>query len=100
MIQSRSRLAHWANLASLLGAALSVTVASSPAIAQDTLARIKRDGVMHVANSGVYPPFESMEAGELVGFDIDLSHLIAKELGVRADIQVIDFKGLIAAIKS
>jgi ABC-type amino acid transport substrate-binding protein len=100
MIQSRSRLALWTSLASLLGAALSVTVASSPAIAQDTLARIKQDGVMRVANSGVYPPFESMEAGKLVGFDVDLSHLIAKELGVRADIQVIDFKGLIAAIKS
>ena len=33
----------------------------SPANAQDGLARIKREGVMRVANSGVYPPFESME---------------------------------------
>ena len=71
-----------------------------PAHAEDTLARIKRDGVMRVANSGVYPPFELVEAGKLVGFDIDLTHLIAQELGVKADIQVIDFKGLLAALKS
>lgn len=70
------------------------------AAAEDALARIKREGVMHVSNSGVYPPFESMEDGKLVGFDIDLSNLIAEQLGVKADIQVVDFKGLIPALKS
>ena len=73
----------------------------APAIAdEDTLARIKRDGVMHVSNSGVYPPFEWVEDGKLVGFDVDLSNLIAADLGVKADIQVVDFKGLIPALKS
>jgi polar amino acid transport system substrate-binding protein len=70
------------------------------AVAEDTLARIKRDGVMKVANSGVYPPFESMQDGNLVGFDIDLTNLLAKDIGVRADIQVIDLKGLIPSLKS
>jgi ABC-type amino acid transport substrate-binding protein len=95
-----SRPVHRTKLVSVLGPAFFVMAALSPASAQDTLTRIKQDGVMHVANSGVYPPFESMEEGKLVGFDIDLSHLVASELGVRANIQVIDFKGLIAAIKS
>ena len=72
----------------------------SPAAAQDALERIKREGVLRVSNSGVYPPFESMEDGKLVGFDIDLSNLIAKHLGVRADIQVVDFKGLVPTLKS
>ena len=74
---------------------------AAPAVAdEDTLARIKHEGVMHISNSGVYPPFESMENGKLVGFDIDLSNLIAADLGVKADIQVVDFKGLIPALKS
>lgn len=78
-----------------------IALPSAPAEAREsTLARIKREGVMHVANSGVYPPFEWVENGKLVGFDIDLSNLIAKQFGVKADIQVIDFKGLIAALKS
>jgi ABC-type amino acid transport substrate-binding protein len=70
------------------------------AAAEDTLARIKREGVLKVANSGVYPPFESMQDGKLVGFDIDLTNLLAKDLDVRADIQVIDLKGLIPSLKS
>lgn len=74
---------------------------AAPAVAdEDTLARIKHEGVMHISNSGVYPPFELMENGKLVGFDIDLSNLIAADLGVKADIQVVDFKGLIPALKS
>lgn len=81
-----------------IGVAL-LTALPAPA-AEDTLARIKREGVVHVSNSGVYPPFESMENGKLVGFDIDLSNLIAEQLGVKADIEVVDFKGLIPALKS
>ncbi len=87
-------------LAKAFAAALALTIAAQARADEDTLARIKRDGVMHVANSGVYPPFESMEDGKLVGFDIDLSNLLAEQLGVRADIQVVDFKGLIPALKS
>jgi ABC-type amino acid transport substrate-binding protein len=90
----------WASVAGAIALLGYASAWLSPACAEDTLARIKREGVMRVANSGVYPPFESMEAGKLVGFDIDLSHLIAQDLGVRADIQVIDFKGLFAALKS
>lgn len=83
------------------GVMMVVLALAAPAIAdEDTLARIKRDGIMHVSNSGVYPPFEWMENGKLVGFDVDLSNLIATELGVKADIQIVDFKGLIPALKS
>ncbi len=95
-----ARWMPWVTVACSIALLASASAALSPANAQDVLARIKRDGVMRTANSGVYPPFESMEGGKLVGFDVDLSHLIAQELGVRADIQVIDFKGLLAALKS
>jgi ABC-type amino acid transport substrate-binding protein len=103
MIKSRDRAGCtrrtlWATFA--ISTVLFAWGSASQANAQDGLARIKRDGVMRVANSGVYPPFESMEGGKLVGFDIDLTNLIAQELGVRADIQVIDFKGLLPALKS
>jgi polar amino acid transport system substrate-binding protein len=80
--------------------ALGTAFIVSGAAAEDTLARIKREGVVRVSNSGVYPPFESMEGGKLTGFDIDLSNMIAEHLGVKADINVIDFKGLVPALKS
>jgi ABC-type amino acid transport substrate-binding protein len=81
-------------------AALALLLDSGTARADETLSRIKNEGVLRVANSGVYPPFESVQNGELVGLDVDLANLVAKDLGVKAEIQVIDFKGLIAALKS
>ena len=105
MIVLRNRSGHarrvlGATFASCFALFACASASLLPANAQDGLARITREGVMRVANSGVYPPFESMEAGKLVGFDVDLSNLIAQQLGVRADIQVIDFKGLLPALKS
>lgn len=66
----------------------------------DALEQIKKAGEVKIANSGVYPPFEFKEGATLVGFDIDLSNLVAREMGVKANISVVDFKGLIPALKS
>jgi ABC-type amino acid transport substrate-binding protein len=70
------------------------------ATAQTTLEKIKQKGEILIGTSGVYPPFEFVEAGELVGFDIDLGRLIAEKLGVKARFIKIEWKGIIAALKS
>ncbi len=85
--------------AALLAGAVLFALSSDPAQA-DALDRIKAAGEVKIANSGVYPPFEFKEGNTLVGFDIDLSNLVARELGVKANISVVDFKGLIPALKS
>ncbi|MBI3076164.1 MAG: amino acid ABC transporter substrate-binding protein [Deltaproteobacteria bacterium] len=84
-------------LALLVVVGLGVTGAMA---GETTLQRIKRTGKMVVGNSGVYPPFEFKEAGELVGYDIDLTHVIARKLGVKPEIVVVEFKGIIPALKS
>ena len=68
--------------------------------AQTTLEKIKRQGEIVIGTSGVYPPFEYVENGRLVGFDIDLGDMIAKKLGVKANFVKIEWKGIIAALKS
>ena len=68
--------------------------------ADSTLDAIKRKGEIVIGTSGVYPPFEYVEAGRLVGFDIDLGEMIAKKLGVKANFVKIEWKGIIAALKS
>lgn len=78
---------------------LAMCVGSAEA-AETTLEKIRRTGKMVVGNSGVYPPFEFKEGGELVGFDIDLTHLIAKRLDVKPEFVVVEFKGIIASLKS
>lgn len=80
--------------------ALPVTAVTAETAAADSLERIKKAGIIKIVNSGVYPPFEFKEGDKLVGFDVDLAHLVARELGVKADVSVVDFKGLIPALKS
>jgi polar amino acid transport system substrate-binding protein len=86
-------------LAAALGFGAAMT-AGGPAIAQDTLAKIKKSGEMVVGTSAAYAPFEFRKAGNLVGFDIDLGEEIAKRMGVKVKWVEIDFKGIIAGLKS
>lgn len=86
-------------VAALLGAAFLFNLSVESARA-DALERIKKVDMVKIANSGVYPPFEFKEGSTLVGFDVDLSHLVARELGVKPNISVVDFKGLIPALNS
>lgn len=73
---------------------------AAPAQAQDTLAEIKSKGVIVVGNSGSYPPFEMMVDGKLTGFDVDLADELGKRMGAKIEWQIIDFKGIIAALTS
>ncbi|MDX2050358.1 MAG: ABC transporter substrate-binding protein [Rickettsiaceae bacterium] len=41
------------------------------------------------------PPYEFIDNGQVVGFDIDLAFMIAKELGKEPIIQNVDFAGLL-----
>lgn len=72
----------------------------TPALAQDTLTKIRQTGVITIGNGGAYPPFEFVENGNLVGFDIDLGNEIAKRLGLKAVWEKFDFNGLIPALQS
>lgn len=88
-----------AALAAALGFALA-GLAGLPAAAQGTLEKIKKSGEMVVGTSAAYAPFEYREAGKLVGFDVDLGEEIAKRMGVKIEWVEIDFKGIIAGLKS
>jgi len=86
--------------ATLPGLALMVGALATTAGADATLDRIKTRGELVIGTSGVYPPFEYVENGVLVGFDIDLGNLVAEKLGVKAQFVKIEWKGIIAALKS
>ncbi|MBZ7980952.1 transporter substrate-binding domain-containing protein [Campylobacter sp. RM12640] len=46
-----------------------------------------------------YPPFDYIENGEIVGFEIDLVRAVAKELNIQVEPVTMPFDGLIAALK-
>jgi len=64
------------------------------------LADVKKAGKMTVATSPDFPPFESLEGGKVVGIEVDILNLIAKELGVELEIVQMDFDSVLAAIQS
>jgi polar amino acid transport system substrate-binding protein len=62
-------------------------------------ASIKAKGKLVVATSSGALPFEMTDkSGGFMGFDIDIAHAIAKDLGVQVEFQNYAFSGLIPAI--
>ncbi len=75
-------------------------VCAPPSFAQGTFDKVKKAKVMVAGNSGSYPPFEMMEGNKLIGFDVDMADELGKRMGVSIKWEVIDFKGIIAALTS
>ena len=65
-----------------------------------TLDDIKAAGKLVVATSPDFPPFESLEGGEVVGIEVDIMELICKELGVELEIVQMDFDSVLIGIQS
>ncbi len=57
-----------------------------------------KDGTLTVGTSPDYPPFESLEKGEYVGFDMELAKDVAKKLGLKFEPTTIQFDGIIPAV--
>lgn len=53
-----------------------------------------------VATDTAFVPFEFMQDGEYVGFDIDMWAAIAEELGLEYDLRPMDFAGIIPGLQT
>ncbi|MFM2481401.1 ABC transporter substrate-binding protein [Celerinatantimonas sp. YJH-8] len=58
------------------------------------------DGVLTIGMEVAYPPFESYQNKQPVGFDVELVHALAKEMGLKPDIKDTPFPSLILGIKA
>ena len=65
-----------------------------------TLAQVKEAGKLVVATSPDFPPFESLEGGEVVGIEVDILELVCAELGVELEIIQMDFDSVLLGIQS
>lgn len=59
-----------------------------------------KEGTLTVGTSPDYPPFENLDNGEYVGFDIDLAKAVADELGLECEFKTLQFDGIIPAVAS
>ena len=51
-----------------------------------------------MATNAEFPPYESMENGEIVGFDVDMATAICDELGMELEIKNMDFSTITTSI--
>lgn len=58
------------------------------------------EGKLTVGSDTTYPPFESIEDGEAVGFDIDIAEEIAKRLGLELQVDTVAWEGIIPGLKT
>lgn len=72
--------------------------------AETKLDQIKKAGKIVVGTSADYAPYEFHKAingkDEIVGFDIEIAKEIAKDLGVKLEIQDMKFEGLLPALQA
>jgi len=80
-------------------AGLWVLMAPAEELEDKTWERIQQQGVMRIGMDASYPPFEDIdEEGNLIGYDIDLAHELARRFGVDVEFVIISFDGLYDAL--
>nr|WP_319248461.1 transporter substrate-binding domain-containing protein [uncultured Celeribacter sp.] len=68
-------------------------------VAADELETLKEKGVMRIAMSGAYPPFNFVnDKNEVVGFDPAIGTEIAKRMGLEAEIVTTAWDGIIGGL--
>ena len=65
-----------------------------------TLKNVQKAGKLTVATSPDFPPFESLEGGEVVGIEPDIMKLICDKLGVEAEFVQMDFDSVLIGIQA
>jgi ABC-type amino acid transport substrate-binding protein len=58
------------------------------------------EGKLLMGSDTTYPPFESIEDGEAVGFDVDVAEEIAKRLGLELEVVTVAWEGIIPGLKT
>lgn len=53
-----------------------------------------------VATSPDFPPFESLEGGEVVGIEVDILKKVAEKMGMELDLQQMDFDSVIPGVQA
>lgn len=93
-----------ASLLALVGCSSSSTTAATTSAAASEAdveaesLNLVEEGKLTVASSPDFPPFENLENGEYVGFEVELIKLIAEKLDLEVEFKNLQFDAIIPAI--
>jgi len=75
-------------------------ILSGPAFGQDGdfSSQLQKKGVLVIGTSPDYPPYESLEDGKLVGFDIELFEAVGAALGLKVEWSQMNFDNILVAV--
>ena len=65
-----------------------------------TVADVQKAGKLVIGTSPDFPPFESLDNGEVKGIEIEIMELICEELGVELEIKQMDFDSVLPGVQS
>src|SRR5258706_1429994 len=83
----------------ILAFLLALCAHAAHAAESPTLDAIKQRGELRVGLEAGYMPFEMLDkGGEIIGFDIDLAHHMARKLGVKLNVVNQGWDGIIPAL--
>ena len=84
-------------LASMLCVAAFTACGSSN---KQSLDSIKKAGKITMYTNAAFPPFEYRNGSEVAGVDVDIANEIAKDIGVKLEIQDVEFTSALAAVST
>lgn len=88
-------------LASLVGLSVGATAAFAQSAADLLPERYREAGVINLVTDAKYPPFQYIDdAGNMVGFEVDLWNAMAERLGVEMVVTSVSFNSLIPGVQS
>lgn len=62
--------------------------------------KLATDGTLTMATNAYFPPYEYYDGQDVIGIDADIAQAIADKLGLKLEIQDMDFSSLVAAVQS
>ena len=88
------------NRRTLFSAVAAGLLALAPLAHADVLADVKAAGVMKVGTETEFAPFDYIDAGEHVGFNVDLFDAIGKQMGVKIQWVTLPWDGVLPGLET
>jgi len=79
-------------------AALCIPAASAFGADEDFRSHLLKKNTLIIGNSPDYPPYESVENGKLVGFDIELFEAVGAGMGLKVEWSSMSFDNILVAV--
>lgn len=89
-VEKKMKHTKWIGLALMVLMAVTMFAGCAPA----------DDGVLTMATNAYFPPYEYYEGGEVVGIDAEIGAALAAKLGMKFQIEDMEFGSIISAVQS